>query len=43
MASFKAPRYVRVVEGFESIGMTASSKIQKAQLRKHAVALLGLG
>ena len=42
MASFKAPRYVRVVDGFESIGMTASSKIQKAQLRKHAVALLGL-
>ena len=43
MAGFKAPRYLCVVDGFEQIGMTASSKIQKAQLRAHAVALLGLG
>ena len=43
MAGFKAPRHVVVVDGFESIGMTASSKIQKKQLRAHAIALLGLG
>ena len=39
----KRPATFRVVDGFERIGMTASSKIQKAQLRTHAVALLGLG
>ena len=43
MAGFKAPRYVQVVAGFEDIGMTASSKIQKNQLRAHAIRLLGLG
>ena len=43
MAGFKTPRYLRVVTGFEDIGMTASSKIQKNELRRHAVALLGLG
>ena len=42
MAGFKAPRYLEVVDGFESIGMTASSKIQKSQLRQHAITLLGL-
>ncbi|WP_199707064.1 AMP-binding protein [Teichococcus wenyumeiae] len=42
MAAFKVPRYVRVVEGFEDIGMTASSKIQKRLLVEHAVRLLGL-
>lgn len=42
MAGFKVPRYVRVVDGFEEIGMTASSKIQKRLLAEHAVKLLGL-
>ncbi|MXP65312.1 fatty-acid--CoA ligase [Roseomonas sp. M0104] len=42
MAGFKVPRYVCVVEGFEAIGMTASSKIQKRLLAEHAVKLLGL-
>ena len=42
MAGFKVPRYVQVVEGFEEIGMTASSKIQKRLLVQHAVKLLGL-
>ncbi|MBC9176635.1 AMP-binding protein [Roseomonas ludipueritiae] len=42
MAGFKVPRYVRVVDGFEEIGMTASSKIQKRLLVEHAVKLLGL-
>jgi fatty-acyl-CoA synthase len=42
MAGFKVPRYVRMVDGFEAIGMTASAKIQKRRLAEHAVTLLGL-
>lgn len=42
MAGFKVPRYVQFVEGFEAIGMTASSKIQKNQLAAHAARALGL-
>ena len=42
LAGFKLPRHLRLVDGFEHIGMTASSKIQKAQLRAHAIQLLGL-
>ena len=42
MASFKSPRYIQIVESFEHIGMTASSKIQKKQLREHAIKLLHL-
>ncbi len=42
MAGFKVPRYVRFVEGFEEIGMTESSKIQKKKLAAHAVKVLGL-
>ncbi len=40
MAAFKVPRYVWMVEGFEEIGMTVSSKIQKTKLAEHARALL---
>ncbi|HEY2055583.1 MAG TPA: AMP-binding protein [Solirubrobacterales bacterium] len=40
MAGFKVPRHLRVVDGFEEIGMTASSKVQKSQLAAHAVRLL---
>ena len=42
MAGFKLPRHLRMVDGFEDIGMTASSKVQKKQLAAHAVRLLGL-
>jgi len=42
MAGFKVPGHVWVVEGFESIGMTASSKVQKKPLAAHARKLLGL-
>ncbi|WP_217578694.1 class I adenylate-forming enzyme family protein [Mesorhizobium sp. GbtcB19] len=42
MAGFKVPRHVWIVDSFESIGMTASSKIQKKQLAAHARGLLGL-
>ncbi|MBB4684103.1 AMP-binding protein [Amycolatopsis jiangsuensis] len=40
MAGFKVPRHLRIVEGFEGIGMTASAKIRKTQLAEHAVGLL---
>lgn len=41
-AGFKVPRYVRFVENFDAIGMTASSKIQRNKLREYALADLGL-
>ncbi|HEY3470643.1 MAG TPA: AMP-binding protein [Amycolatopsis sp.] len=40
MAGFKVPRHLRIVEGFEGIGMTASSKVQKNRLAEHARSLL---
>ncbi|MEU7765259.1 AMP-binding protein [Nocardia sp. NPDC049190] len=40
MAGFKVPRHLRIVDGFEDIGMTASSKVQKNRLAEHARALL---
>ncbi|KQU88107.1 fatty-acid--CoA ligase [Ensifer sp. Root31] len=42
MAGFKVPRHVWIVDDFESIGMTASSKIQKKQLAAHARKLAGI-
>ena len=42
MANFRVPRYLRVVADFESIGMTASGKVQKGRLREHAVREFGL-
>ena len=36
-ANFKVPRYLSIVEDFESIGMTASGKVQKQKLREHAL------
>ena len=42
IANFKVPRYVRMVESFDEIGMTGSSKVQKNKLRAYAVAALGL-
>lgn len=41
-AAFKVPRYLRLVDTFDAIGMTASSKVQKAKLRAYAVIDLGL-
>ncbi|RSD20905.1 AMP-binding protein [Amycolatopsis eburnea] len=40
LAGFKVPRHLRIVEGFEGIGMTASSKVQKNRLAAHARSLL---
>jgi fatty-acyl-CoA synthase len=36
-ANFRVPRYLRIVEDFEAIGMTASGKVQKMKLREHAL------
>ena len=41
-ANFKVPRYVRFIDSFEHIGMTASAKIQKRKLREFVVRDLGL-
>ena len=41
-ANFRVPRYLRIVEDFEAIGMTASGKVQKAKLREHALREFGL-
>ncbi|SFQ76305.1 AMP-binding protein [Amycolatopsis rubida] len=40
LAGFKVPRHLRIVDGFETIGMTASAKVQKNRLAAHARALL---
>jgi fatty-acyl-CoA synthase len=37
MANFRVPRYVRVVDSFETIGMTGSAKVQKNKLRAQAL------
>ena len=37
LAGFRVPRYVKIVPDFDSIGMTASGKVQKAKLREHAL------
>lgn len=41
-ANFKVPRFIAIVEDFESIGMTSSSKVQKVRLREHAIRQFGL-
>jgi fatty-acyl-CoA synthase len=38
-ANFKVPRYLAIVDSFEHIGMTGSSKVQKNKLREHAIGL----
>jgi fatty-acyl-CoA synthase len=36
-ANFRVPRHLAIVESFDSIGMTASGKVQKYALRDHAI------
>jgi fatty-acyl-CoA synthase len=36
-ANFRVPRYLKIVQDFEAIGMTASGKVQKTKLREHAL------
>ncbi|ARP81824.1 fatty-acid--CoA ligase [Bordetella genomosp. 8] len=38
-ANFKVPRYMALVDTFEHIGMTGSSKVQKNKLREYAIKL----
>ena len=42
-ANFRVPRYLRIVDNFDFIGMTASGKVQKVKLREHALKEFGLG
>ena len=42
MANFRVPRYVKIVDSFESIGMTGSAKVQKNKLRAQALIDFGL-
>jgi fatty-acyl-CoA synthase len=42
-ANFRVPRYLKIVQDFESIGMTASGKVQKTRLREHALRDFNLG
>jgi fatty-acyl-CoA synthase len=42
MANFRVPRYVKIVDSFDSIGMTGSAKVQKNKLRAQALIDLGL-
>jgi fatty-acyl-CoA synthase len=37
MANFRVPRYVRIVDSFDAIGMTGSAKVQKNKLRAQAL------
>jgi fatty-acyl-CoA synthase len=42
MATFRVPRYVKIVDSFETIGMTGSAKVQKNKLRAQALLDFGL-
>lgn len=42
LAGFKMPRYIKVIDSFEHIGMTASGKVQKKLLVQHALSAFGL-
>ena len=37
MANFRVPRFVKIVDTFENIGMTGSAKVQKNKLRAQAL------
>ena len=42
MAGFRVPRYLKIVESFENIGMTGSVKVQKNKVRAQALLDFGL-
>jgi fatty-acyl-CoA synthase len=42
MANFRVPRYVKIVDSFDGIGMTGSAKVQKNKLRAQALIDFGL-
>jgi len=37
LANFRVPRYLKIIDSFENIGMTGSSKVQKNKLRAQAL------
>ena len=37
MANFRVPRYLKIVDTFDDIGMTGSAKVQKNKLRAQAL------
>ncbi len=42
LANFRVPRYLKIVDNFEAIGMTGSAKVQKNKLRAQALIDFGL-
>lgn len=42
LAGFKAPHYLQIVQNFDFVGMTASAKVRKTELRDHAIKVFGL-
>ncbi len=42
LANFRVPRYLKLIDSFENIGMTGSSKVQKNKLRAQALIDFGL-
>ena len=42
LAGFKSPHYVQIVQNFDFIGMTASAKVRKTDLRDYAMKVFGL-
>lgn len=42
LAGFKLPKYLAFVDSFDAIGVTASAKVQKKHLVKHAIEKFGL-
>jgi fatty-acyl-CoA synthase len=42
LAGFKAPHYLQIVPDFDFVGMTASAKVRKTDLRDYAIKAFGL-
>lgn len=42
LANFRVPRYLKIIDSFEQIGMTGSAKVQKNKLRAQALIDFGL-
>jgi len=42
LANFRVPRYLKIIDSFENIGMTGSAKVQKNKLRAQALIDFGL-
>jgi fatty-acyl-CoA synthase len=42
LAGFKAPHYLQIVQDFDFVGMTASAKVRKTDLRDYAIKAFGL-